>query len=67
MTGKGSCSVMLDSVRMLLRGVLRPALFLPGVGASVKDDNQCVLCLSFFFAHVFGVLFLLLMFLDMLF
>lgn len=59
--------MMLDSVWLLLRGIPRPALFLPGVGALVKDDNQWVLCLSFFFAHVFGVLFLLLLFLDMLF
>lgn len=35
-------------------------LFLPGAGASVKDDNQCALCLPFFFAEVFGVRFLLL-------
>lgn len=56
---------MLDSVRMLLRGV--PTLFLPEFGALVKDDNQCALCLSFFSAHVSGVLFLLLLFLATLF
>lgn len=31
------------------------------------DDNHCVLCLPFFFADVFGVLFLLLLLLAVIF